>query len=127
MACPGDPKTVLRGCSIGIAYVIRIELRPADCEFLARDGSNQPFKVAKPLALDAVRQKLVKLLAGERQLRWRFSFLLRRALVFLPHKSRRPPELHNPLLLRFGLHQLAITRRKWPRAGRVIGRLASFE
>ena len=59
-------------------------------------------------------------------MRWRSLFWPRRALFSPPDKSRRPPQQHNPLLHRFGLHLLAPAPRKRLRAGRVIVRLASF-
>jgi len=58
---------------------------------------------------------------------WRFSLSLRRALLFLPDKSRRPPQPRNPLLHRFGLRRPAIVLRKLLRAGGVIDPLAILE
>src|SRR5213082_852411 len=102
--------------------------RASPCDSLQRyNGSNLTFNVAKPLALDSVGQKLVKLLAADLQILWRFLLSLRRALLFLPDKSRRPQRSRNPLQCRFGLRRPAIAPRKLLRAGRVIGLLAILE
>jgi hypothetical protein len=83
--------------------------------------------VAKPLALDSVGEKQVKLLATELRIPWRFSLSLRRALLFLPDKSRHPLRPGNLLRRRFGLRRPAIALRKRLRADRVIGLLAILE
>src|SRR6266480_1170729 len=93
-----------------------------------RLGSSVPAIImAKPMALDSVGRKSVRLLPTQRQSRWRFSFLLRRTLLFPLDKSRRPPRPDNLVRYRFGLRPPAVKLRKPLRAGRVIGRLVILE